>query len=463
MGNIVFNSWSGGISSHYHTGGENQCADMENIDITAHPDAIMLANSTVELATADGDIRCGFFLYEYIKKENIGFVFATDRWEIFYNNIKIATESDRVYKGVFYDHFTESKVKKKWIFLLHKTGIDRMEYDEANNTFINMTKNVDNFVLKAENVEKIPLLRSNGNVYMWVGNRIVAWDGVIFQNKIKLSDITRIVGLTAYGDYVHVYATDGENSYKAIYDPINDDDEQPWSMRNYGRMEFVSVESDGSVDVVVMSNDDIYQSSGLQVQPYVVEYKNIYREDKKYNKNISAHNGKIWIGWEKYLYMLSPGEVGMPPKISKWNVWGKIDFLYGSKEKIFVWSEKKLLELSLRAGENVVETGEYITLWRTVTKYAHLTSVDIEINAWENEEHTGGYAEVYARTSLSMEWVKLWEYRQNVWVQEVHKNKLNDTLKNWHEIQFKIVLHRWDNGKSPIFYTLNTTYDDSNI
>lgn len=45
MPNIVFNLWNGGISSHYHTGAENTCADAKNIDMNAHPDAIMLANA----------------------------------------------------------------------------------------------------------------------------------------------------------------------------------------------------------------------------------------------------------------------------------------------------------------------------------------------------------------------------------------------------------------------------------
>lgn len=118
------------------------------------------------------------------------------------------------------------------------------------------------------------------------------WDGVIFQKKIKFSDITRIVGMTAYGDYVHIYATDGESSYKAIYDPINDD-EQPGSIRNFGKMEFLSAISDGNVDIVVTDGDDIYQSSGLQIQPYMKYERNIYQEPRNYTSTIGSQNGKL--------------------------------------------------------------------------------------------------------------------------------------------------------------------------
>lgn len=50
MPTISINSWNGGISNHYHTGNQNQCADMENIDISAHPDAIIIANKNTVLA-----------------------------------------------------------------------------------------------------------------------------------------------------------------------------------------------------------------------------------------------------------------------------------------------------------------------------------------------------------------------------------------------------------------------------
>lgn len=120
--------------------------------------------------------------------------------------------------------YTENKVKKSGIFLIHNTGVDRYEYDKNTDTFINFTKNVDKFSLDkpSDDVKNFPILRVNNQVFIGWGNKIIVWDGVIFQKELNFSDITRIVGLSAYGDYVHIYATDGENSYKWIYDPVND-------------------------------------------------------------------------------------------------------------------------------------------------------------------------------------------------------------------------------------------------
>nr|DAP93275.1 MAG TPA: hypothetical protein [Caudoviricetes sp.] len=71
MPKITINQWNGGISSHYHSGLLNQCADMRNISVTAHSDAIMLANGDEKILEAGGKISCGFHLKEFIKKENI--------------------------------------------------------------------------------------------------------------------------------------------------------------------------------------------------------------------------------------------------------------------------------------------------------------------------------------------------------------------------------------------------------
>jgi|GEM_PF-1305802 hypothetical protein len=224
MPKITINQWGGGIASHYHTGQENQCADMRNISVTAHPDAIMLANGAEKMLEAGGKISCGFHLKEFIKKDNIGMIVATENGEIWYNNQKIHTETGRVYRQVFYDVYTAEKIKRSGIFLIHNTGIDRYEYDKNTNTFINFTKNVDKFSLEKPNddVKNFPILRVNNQVFIGWGNKIIVWDGVIFQKELNFSDITRIVGLSAYGDYVHIYATDGENSYKWIYDPVRD-------------------------------------------------------------------------------------------------------------------------------------------------------------------------------------------------------------------------------------------------
>lgn len=163
---------------------------------------------------------------EYTKNTNAGLVWVTDNGEIWYKNEKIQTKNGRKFLQIFYSDFTANSQKKVGIFAVHATGIDRMTYNKNSDAWHEYTENVDNFKLSAENITKIPVLKWNGNVLLGVGNQIVQWDGIIFQNKIKMSELTRIVGITAYGDYVHIYATDGETSYKAIYDPVNDD-EQP--------------------------------------------------------------------------------------------------------------------------------------------------------------------------------------------------------------------------------------------
>lgn len=273
---------------------------------------------------------------EHTKHATAGMLVTTDAGEIFYKNEKILSKNGRKFLQVFFDGYTENNTKKLGIFIIHETGVDRMQYNKNADTFYGYEENISGSSnISASGVEKVPILRWNTNVLLGINNEIIEWDGIMFHKKIKMSDITRIVGMTAYGDYVHIYATDGETSYKAIYDPVNDD-KNPSSLRNFGRMEFVSVIEYESVDLVVTDNDEIYQSSGLQIQKYLASEKNIFREDKDYNSTISSHNGKIYIGGKKYLYLLTPGEIGLPPKISKWDLGGEINFLLGSKNEIWV-------------------------------------------------------------------------------------------------------------------------------
>ena len=195
MPKITINQWNGGISPHYHSGLLNQCSNMKNISVTAHPDALMLANATEKMLEAGGEISCGFHLKEFIKKDNIGMIVATENGEIWYNNQKIHTEAGRVYRQVFYDVYTAEKIKRSGIFLIHNTGVDRYEYDKNTNTFINFTKNIDKFALTTpdENVKNFPILRVNNQVFIGWGNQIIVWDGIIFQKKLNFSEITRIV------------------------------------------------------------------------------------------------------------------------------------------------------------------------------------------------------------------------------------------------------------------------------
>mgnify|MGYP001694112488 FL=1 len=195
MPKITINQWNGGISPHYHSGLPNQCSDMKNISVTAHPDVLMLANATEKMLEAAGKISCGFHLKEFIKKDNIGMIVATENGEIWYNNQKIHAEAGRVYRQVFYDVYTAEKIKRSGIFLIHNTGVDRYEYDKNTNTFINFTKNIDKFALTTpdENVKNFPILRVNNQVFIGWGNQIIVWDGIIFQKKLNFPEITRIV------------------------------------------------------------------------------------------------------------------------------------------------------------------------------------------------------------------------------------------------------------------------------
>ncbi len=469
MWNIILNNWNGGISNHYHTGQINQCSDIKNIDISAHPDAIMLANTTTKIAETNGKIKAWLNMQEYIKHENAGLVWVTDNGEIWYENQKIHTEPTRKYLQIFYDNYTENRIKKVWIFVMHETGIDRMEYSETENIFKNFSRDIDNFKIKANPDEKIPLLKWNGNIFLWIWNQIVSWDGVIFQNKIKLSELTKIVGLTAYGDYVHIYATDGETSYKAIYDPINDE-EQPWSIRNFGKIKFLWAIENANVDIVITDNDEIFQSSGLQIQKYISAEKNIFREDKNFCEIIANRDEKIFIWGEKFLYILETAEVWGLPKIYKYDLGGKINFLYWSLKNFFIgyeasetspeWQKKNFLgKISNRAGENVAEEGEYITLFYKAKKYWVLTGLDIEANFGGK---SGWSIEVYARTNIVDDWTKLVVFDRKKWIQETDKHKLLGKIANWHEIQLKIILKKSEDGKSPILYTLNLEYDDTN-
>lgn len=54
------------------------------------------------------------------------------------------------------------------------------------------------------------------------------------------------------------------------------------------------------------------------------------------------------------------------------------------------------------------------------------------------------------------------EYTAEKWVQEREKTVLADTLGNWHEVQLKIILKKSSDGKSPILYSVNIAYDDTN-
>lgn len=463
MPNIIINSWNGGLSSHYHIGNANQCSDMRNVDIQAHPDALIIANDVIHIADCGGKITAWVHMKEYVDKDTAGMVFVTNTGEIWYKWTLVHTEADRSYKQAFFWNFDENKMTMNAVFLVHNTGIDRVVYDSTNDVldFDKFSKNIDTLKLSAEKIDKIPVLRWNSNILLWVGNQIFFYDGIIWQKKLKLSSMTRIVGMTAYGDYVHIYATDGESSYKAIYDPVNDD-EQPWSIRNFGRMRWVSAIENESVDLVVADNDDIYQSSGLQIQKYIDADKSIYRADKNFNNVIAGYNDKIYIGSSGCMYEVIPWDVGAPPKITKQTFGDEVTFLYGTKDVIYIGytsgSQHTFVSLSCVSGENPRQSGEYETLWYRAERYGKVSGVDIRANF---HGKSGGSIEVFARRDLVDNWTKIAEFSDKKWVQHREKWVLAKKFSNFAEIQLKIVLQKSSDNKTPILYSLQLEYDNS--
>nr|DAP93272.1 MAG TPA: hypothetical protein [Caudoviricetes sp.] len=53
-------------------------------------------------------------------------------------------------------------------------------------------------------------------------------------------------------------------------------------MKNFPRMELKAVTTDGNIDLIVTDSDDIYQSSGLQIQKYLNYEKNIFAPDRNF-------------------------------------------------------------------------------------------------------------------------------------------------------------------------------------
>lgn len=458
MPNFTINQWNGGISSHYHTGDATQSANLENISVTAHPDAVMIANMQENQVETQWKITCGFYLGEFIKSGNVWMVFATDNGEIFYNNNKIQHDGWRVYRACFYDSYTENSVKKSWIFLLHNSWIDRMEYDAWANNFVAYKANVDGFNPEAT-AEKCPILRANANVFIGVGNRVIVWDGVIFQKKLKFSDITKVIWLTQYGDYVHIYATDGESSYKWIYDPINDEG-NPSSMKIFPRMNMLSVVTNGNTDITVTDSDDIYESSGLQTQKYLSYTKVSMVPSRQYTNVIATHEDTIYISGNNAIYVLNSGNIGMSPVLEKLTLNGIVTFMYATKNCLYIGKNENwkniFAKISVIPWEKIADSWTIETLWYRASKYGKISWVNIR------SKMNNGNIKILCRRWLEEDWKNLCNFTKNIFVQEAERWVLTNAIGNFHEIQLKIILEKSSDWKSPFIYSVNIEYDDTN-
>lgn len=107
-------------------------------------------------------------------------------------------------------------------------------------------------------------------------------------------------------------------------------------MKNFPRMEIKAVTTDGNIDLIVTDSDDIYQSSGLQIQRYLSYDKNIFVPEREYGHIAINHEDTNYISAESALYILKSGEIGTSPILQKLSVDGKITFAYATKDEVYI-------------------------------------------------------------------------------------------------------------------------------
>lgn len=117
-----------------------------------------------------------------------------------------------------------------------------------------------------------------------------------------------------------------------------------------------------------------------------------------------------------------------------------------------------LQKISVIAGESVAESGEYETLFYRAKKYGKLSGIDIRANF---HGKSGGTVEIFVRRDISDDWTKLCEFNDKKWIQKRERSFMNNKIGNFSEIQFKIVLKKSQDGKSPLLYELTAEYDDN--
>lgn len=106
----------------------------------------------------------------------------------------------------------------------------------------------------------------------------------------------------------------------------------------------------------------------------------------------------------------------------------------------------------------MAEQGEYETLFYRAKKYGKLSGIDIRANF---HGKSGGIIEIFARRDISDDWTEICELNEQKWAQIREKNFLHNKFSNFAEIQFKIVLKKSQDGKSPLLYELTADYDDT--
>ena len=117
-------------------------------------------------------------------------------------------------------------------------------------------------------------------------------------------------------------------------------------------MEIKAVTTDGNIDLIVTDSDDIYQSSGLQIQKYLNYEKNIFVPDRNFGNIVRNHEDTSYISAESVLYILKSGEIGTPPILQKLSVDGKITFAYATKNAIYIATSSqtnRLQKISVKA------------------------------------------------------------------------------------------------------------------
>lgn len=116
-------------------------------------------------------------------------------------------------------------------------------------------------------------------------------------------------------------------------------------------MELKAVTTDGNIDLIVTDSDDIYQSSGLQIQKYLNYEKNIFAPDRNFGNIAINHEDTSYISAESVLYILKSGEIGTPI-LQKLSVDDKITFAYATKNAIYIATsgqKNRLQKISVKA------------------------------------------------------------------------------------------------------------------
>lgn len=118
----------------------------------------------------------------------------------------------------------------------------------------------------------------------------------------------------------------------------------------------------------------------------------------------------------------------MPPILQKISINGDISFAYATKDEIYIATSGQtniLQKISVIAGENVAESGEYETLFYRSQEYGKLSKIRIRANC---HGKSGGKIEIFARRDVADDWTKLCEFNDKKWIQKREKSFLNDKL-----------------------------------